>query len=88
MVNRKPGLPKLHREVPLDEAGIDALSELLVQGLEQVGIDRKDIIRLRLAAEEILGLWRSRGKQTRYVCSTRVPASDECFWRLQPQENA
>ena len=67
MVNRKPGLPKLHREVPLDEAGIDALSELLVQGLEQVGIDRKDIIRLRLAAEEILGLWRSRGK-TDTVC--------------------
>ena len=70
MSNNKTTLPKQRKEVPLDEAGIDTLSHLLAGALEQAGVNRKDIIRLRLAVEEILGLWRSSNKK-KTVCTFR-----------------
>lgn len=63
-------LPKHRQEVQLDEGGIDALSQLLASALEQAGVNRKDIIRLRLAVEEILGLWNA-GKEKETVCTFR-----------------
>ncbi len=36
---------------------IDAVSEICVQALTEAGTDRKDVIRLRLSLEEILGVW-------------------------------
>ena len=68
-------LPKQRMEVPLDEAGIDTLSELLAGALERAAVNRKDIIRLRLAAEEILGLWKSEGEKETvciFRCGTRL----------------
>ena len=68
-------LSKQRKEVPLDEAGIDTLSQLLADALEQAAASRKDIIRLRLAVEEILGLWKSKsGKETvcTFRCGTRL----------------
>lgn len=75
MGNNKLNLPKQRKEVLLDEAGIDTLSHLLAEGLEQVGVNRKDIIRLRLAVEEILGLWRSNAEKETvctFRCGTRL----------------
>ena len=70
MSNNKTTLPKQRKEVPLDEAGIDTLSHLLAGALEQAGVNRKDIIRLRLAVDEILGLWRSSAEK-KTVCTFR-----------------
>ena len=68
MSKDKLTLLKQRKEVPLDSAGIDALAQLLSDALERAGVHRKDIIRLRLAVEEILGLWRSDAEQeTRIV---------------------
>ena len=70
MKKRKITLQRKRENVRLDEAGIDQLSALLAQALEQAATDRKDVIRLRLATEEILGLWQARlGKET--VCTFR-----------------
>lgn len=68
MNKKKLTLPKQRKEVLLDEGGIDTLSQLLADALEQAGVNRKDIIRLRLAVEEILGLWNSE-KEKETVCS-------------------
>lgn len=68
-------LPKQRKEVPLNEAGIDTISQLLAGALEQAGVERKDIIRLRLAVEEILGLWKSRSREEvacTFRCGTRL----------------
>ena len=46
MTKNKLTLSKQRKTVPLDGAGIDALSQLLVTALEQAGVNRKDIIRL------------------------------------------
>lgn len=75
MSNNKTTLPKQRKEVPLDEAGIDTLSHLLAGALEQAGVNRKDIIRLRLAVEEILGLWRADAEKETvctFRCGTRL----------------
>lgn len=75
MNKKKSTLPKQRKEVSLDEGGIDTLSQLLVGALEQAGVNRKDIIRLRLAVEEILGLWNSeKEKETvcTFQCGTRL----------------
>ena len=95
MGKKKWTLEKQLKEIPLNEAGIDALSQLLAGALEQAAVNRKDIIRLRLAAEEILGLWKSEaGADTVCVfrCGSRlgrmyievaVPGK-----RMDPQEAA
>lgn len=66
---------KRREEVQLDAAGIDALSELLSEALGQAGVNRKDIIRLRLGMEEILGLWEAQlteGTVCIFRCGTRL----------------
>ena len=70
MSKHKLPLPKQREEVALDEGGIDVLSQLLAEGLERAGVNRKDIIRLRLAVEEILGLWKSAA-ENEMVCTFR-----------------
>lgn len=70
MTKEKLTLPRRREKVPLDGAGIDTLSRLLSAALEQAGVNRKDIIRLRLAVEEILGLW-SSGEEKKPVCTFR-----------------
>ena len=75
MSKNKATLPKQRKDVPLDGGGIDTLSQLLSGALEQAGVNRKDTIRLRLAAEEILGLWRSRAERETvctFRCGTRL----------------
>ena len=75
MSKKKSTLSKQKIEVPLDEAGIDTLSQLLSSALEQAGVTRKDVIRLRLAVEEILGLWKSNGEPAMvctFRCGTRL----------------
>ena len=75
MNKHKLTLPKQRKEVPLNEAGIDTLSQLLAGGLEQAGVNRKDTIRLRLAVEEILGLWKARAEKETvctFRCGTRL----------------
>lgn len=75
MSKKQCTLSKQHKEVPLDEAGIDGLSQLLVKALEQAAVNRKDVIRLRLAVEEILGLWKAQGEKgtvCAFRCGTRL----------------
>ena len=95
MGKKKWTLEKQLKEIPLNEAGIDALSQLLAGALEQAAVNRKDIIRLRLAAEEILGLWKSEARADTvcvFRCGSRlgrmyievaVPGK-----RMDPQEAA
>ena len=74
MNKHKASLPKQWKEVPLDEAGIDDLAQTLTKALEQAAVNRKDVIRLRLAVEEILGLWKSKeekGTICTFRCGTR-----------------
>ena len=71
----KSALPRQRKEVRLDAVGIDVLSQLLVEALQQADVDRKDIIRLRLAVEEILGLWQADAAQKMVGvvrCGTRL----------------
>ena len=42
---------------PLSPKTIDTVSEICVQALTEAGADKKDIIRVRLSLEEILGVW-------------------------------
>ena len=49
MSEKRRGMEKRLETVPLDGAGIDRLSELLVEALVGAEADRKDILRLRLA---------------------------------------
>ena len=75
MEKRKSALQKRRENVILDRAGVDQLSALLTRGLEEAGVDRKDVIRLRLAAEEILGLWQTglgEGTLCTFRCGTRL----------------
>ena len=57
MSEKRRGMEKRQKTVPLDGAGIDRLSELLVEALVGAQADRKDILRLRLALEDALALW-------------------------------
>ena len=75
MTKERSTLSKRREEVTLNAAGIDTLSELLAETLGQAGVNRKDLIRLRLAAEEILELWRSGGAGETvctFRCGTRL----------------
>lgn len=70
MIKNKNTLKKRRETAPLDPAGIDRLSSLLAEALEQAGTERKDIVRLRLAAEDILALWQAH-RESETVCSFR-----------------
>lgn len=50
---------RVQESVSLDAQGIDRLSELLSDHLAQAGVERREVVRLRLAVEDILGLWRN-----------------------------
>ena len=56
----RPGGLKVHsrsENYPLSPKTIDTVSEICVQALTEAGADKKDIIRVRLSLEEILGVW-------------------------------
>ena len=75
MVEKKRPLPRRREDVALNEAGIDTLSQLLADALAQAAVERKDILRLRLAVEEILGIWNSggaAGAACTFRCGTRL----------------
>lgn len=46
-----------NEEFSLSAQTIDAVSAICAQALEEAGADKKDIIRIRLSLEEILGIW-------------------------------
>ena len=75
MKEKKRTLSRQCEEVVLNEAGIDTLSQLLSGALEQAAVNRKDILRLRLAVEDILGIWKSDGESAAvctFRCGTRL----------------
>lgn len=60
--------------VILDAAGVDRLSALVCDALTQAQVARADTIRLRLATEEILNLWRQDAPEAplcTFECGTR-----------------
>lgn len=59
MEEGKKGVKKENRNILLDAGGIDEISELVTGALGQTAADRKDIVRVRLAIEDILALWQS-----------------------------
>ena len=67
-------LKKREETVLLDAAGIDRLSALLTEALGQAAVERKEALRLRLAAEDILAVWQRGspdGSACRFRCGTR-----------------
>lgn len=75
MAKKEKALQKRRETVLLDAAGIDRLSALLTETLEQAGTERRDTVRLRLAMEDILALWQSRlGSESvcTFRCGTRL----------------
>ncbi len=75
MKHKRGKLAKREQAVTLNAEGIDRLSALIVEALTEVGTDRKDVIRLRLAIEDILMLWHDAlGDDTRCVfrCGSRL----------------
>jgi Na+/H+-dicarboxylate symporter len=68
-------LQKQRQDVLLDAGGIDRLSALLVDALNQAEVERRDVVRLRLAMEDILTLWLSgleSGTKCTFRCGTRL----------------
>lgn len=68
-------LPKSVHQILLDASGIDRISQLTVEALERVKADRKDVIRIRLAVEDILGIWLSKQEdpaQCRFESGSRL----------------
>lgn len=68
-------LARQRQTVALGAAGIDQLSQLTADALSQAGADRKDVVRLRLAVEEILALWErvlGDGTPCVFQCGTRL----------------
>ena len=57
MGKQSHNLEKREETVFLDAAGIDRLADLLTQALGQTGAERREILRLRLATEDILAVW-------------------------------
>lgn len=75
MAENKQNLKKQRETVPLDAGGIDHLSTLTAEALAQAQVSRKDVLRLRLAMEDILTLWLSRstpGAACSFRCGTRL----------------
>ncbi|MCM1251293.1 MAG: dicarboxylate/amino acid:cation symporter [Clostridium sp.] len=54
----------------LTNKAIDLLSGICVEALTEAETDRKDIIRIRLSLEEILGIWRKELGETQVLCRT------------------
>lgn len=67
-------LEKRKETVLLDAAGIDRLAALLTEALEQAAVERKEVLRLRLATEDILAVWQrgaADGAACQFRCGTR-----------------
>ena len=63
----------------LNAEGIDRLSALLAEALVAAGTDRKDIVRLRLAIEDILNAGGATAwERARAVSSDAVPGWGVC----------
>lgn len=63
----------MKKSVTLNAAGIDSVSEWLYQELTSSGAERRDAIRLRLSAEEILELWMGRlSRESDCICTTET----------------
>ena len=72
---KRTALARRRQTVALGAAGIDQLSQLTAGALTQAGADRKDVVRLRLAVEEILALWErvlGGGTPCVFRCGTRL----------------
>lgn len=75
MKKEKRTLIRRREEVALNETGIDAIARLLTDALERAAVHRKDVLRLRLAVEDILGMWKSggiAGTACTFRCGTRL----------------
>lgn len=75
---KRKNLKKRVEIVCLDAAGIDTLSDLLTQTLEQLGTERREAVRMRLAAEDVLALWMAHGKENTactFRCGSRLGRS-------------
>ena len=71
IVGKQAHTPERREEdVLLDAAGIDHLAALLAGALGQAAIERREALRLRLAAEDILAVWQ-RGAPDGAVCKFR-----------------
>lgn len=58
----------------MDAKGIDHLAALLTEALGQAAVDRREILRLRLATEDILAVWQhsaTDGATCKFRCGTR-----------------
>lgn len=67
-------LEKREEAVQLNAAGIDQLAELLTRALGQAAVERKEVLRLRLATEDILEVWHRNaedGAICKFRCGTR-----------------
>ena len=72
---KRATLEKQRRAVVLDAAGIDQMSQLTANALTKAGVNRKDVVRLRLAVEELLALWEQalgEGAPSVFRCGTRL----------------
>lgn len=59
---------------------IDQVSHICVEALQEAEADRKDIVRLRLSLEDILGLWMEKlGEETKCVCKTGTRFGKQYF---------
>lgn len=57
MIDRKRAPKKYKEELILSAESVDRLSQLLATALTEVGTEKKDVLRIRLSLEEILGVW-------------------------------
>lgn len=75
MITRGKKLKKETERMKLGPEGIDRAAGFMEETLSLAGVERKDILRLRLAAEDLLMMWNSRlPEDTELVfrCGTRL----------------
>ena len=56
-------------ELKLSPTGIDKVSQYCEKDLTEAGVDKKEILRLRIAVEEILGVWLERLDCAKMECT-------------------
>ena len=76
MKEKKRTLPRRREEVALNEAGIDAIARLLTDALERAAVHRKDVLRLRLAVEDIWDVEIRRHRRDCLYLSVRYPVGE------------
>ena len=88
MGHKRGKLVKQEQSVTLNAEGIDRLSALLAQALVAAGTDHKDIVRLRLAMEDILMLWRNSLGEGAQCLPMRFPVGPYVHRNSSPGETA